>query len=62
MDINLIYFLLVLWILTFYQQVRNNIWECAKDVKLIVHLCGEMILWGVKILLFPVKLIMTKSA
>ena len=62
MDINLIYFLLVLWILTFYQQVRNNIWECAKDLKIILHWCGECALLVIKILLFPVKLIMTKSA
>lgn len=36
MNINLIYFLLVLWILTFYHQVRNNIWECVMDIKLII--------------------------
>ena len=51
---RLIDYILILWIFTCYTQVRNNIIQCAKD-------CGEMLLFGMKMTLYPVKLILSKK-
>ena len=51
---KLIDYLLIIWIFTCYTQVRNNLIQCAKD-------CGEIVLFGMKSLLFPVKLILSKK-